>query len=184
MDKNNKITIALIGDEKTGKTTFHKYLTDQFENFNFDLYQETTGACYGAKELIYNNKKYLLNLWDTSGALKYRSLIKFFIKDADIIFIFYDYSNRQIYVTAKELLEFAKDICEKIEITFILIANKYHINKNTKDDDEIIPDEEALEFAQENNMPFAHLSVSEKFSNGVNDIFRKVFKEYFKKKNV
>ena len=41
-----------------------------------------------------------------------------------------------------------------------------------------------LEFASNNNMPFAHISIVEKYGNGINELFNKALKEYFKRKKL
>ena len=58
-----------------------------------------------------------------------------------------------------------------------LIRNKYD---NTYRNE--ISDEEALEFADENNMLFFHLSLHEKNETGVKELFETILNEYFRRK--
>ncbi len=50
--------------------------------------------------------------------------------------------------------------------------------------DNIIDDEEVLEFAEKNKLIYSHISILEKYSQGVNELFKKVLNEYLKIKNV
>ena len=63
---------------------------------------------------------------------------------------------------------------------YVLISNIYDLNFSSNEKEDIISEEEILEFAEENNLIFAHLSILEKYSQGVNELFQKVFKEYLK----
>ena len=42
----------------------------------------------------------------------------------------------------------------------------------------IISDEEALEFAEENGLLFCHLSMFDKYENGINELMIKILKKY------
>ena len=66
---------------------------------------------------------------------------------------------------------------QKKNTIFALIRNKYD---NTRK--EAISDEEALEFADLNNMLFFHLSLHEKNETGIKELFEKVLNEYFKRR--
>ena len=46
---------------------------------------------------------------------------------------------------------------------------------------DIVNEEEVLDFVGIYNIPYAHISIKEKYSNGVNELLNKAFKEYVKK---
>ena len=54
--KQDQIKLVFIGDIKTGKTTFSKYLIDGYKSINFEEYNESNGASYAAKTLVSNNQ--------------------------------------------------------------------------------------------------------------------------------
>ena len=68
-----------------------------------------------------------------------------------------------------------------------LIRNKYDIKAN-KDNNNIVSDEEALEFADANNIIFRHISSIEKYENGIIKLFElildKVLDEEKKKPSI
>ena len=130
----------------------------------------------------YNNKKYLLEIWDTAGLKKYLALVKFFFRDAEIIFVFFSCGNKESFETAKTLVESVKADCNNKNVAIILVGNKYDLNLSKKNSRYLFCDEEEiLSFASENDIPFTHLSIKEKYSNGVNELLNKAFKEYVNK---
>ena len=81
----------------------------------------------------------------------------------------------------KKIFNRVKNFCLIKEVVYVLVSSKYDLYINTKENIEKIS-EEALEFASNNNMPFAHISIVEKYCNGINELFDKALKEYYKRK--
>ena len=52
--------------------------------------QATVGVDFMTKRLKYKNVNYKLELWDTAGQEKYRSLVKGYLKGADVCVFVYD----------------------------------------------------------------------------------------------
>ena len=180
-DSEILIKIVLLGYEKTGKTKFCEYLDGKNNEINFSEYISTSGASYFSKSIIYNNNLYNFDIWDTSGQEKYESLTKFFFRNASIVLIFFNYNNKKSFTKAKYLLNSVKEYTDMSDVIYVLIGNKYHEEINPDDDNEMVNEEEVLEFIEQNNLIFGHLSISEKYSNGVNELFKKVVREYSKK---
>ena len=81
-EKNNGIKIILVGDSGTGKTN----LITVAAGFEFNSNTLTTTSCsYIQKIIKKGDKEYKVNLWDTIGQEKYRSLTKIFLKDSKIV---------------------------------------------------------------------------------------------------
>jgi small GTP-binding protein len=65
-----------------GKTNMINILSGrQFQTSNLS----TTSSSYVEKKMNIDNKKYNLQIWDTAGQEKFRSLTKIFIKDSKIV---------------------------------------------------------------------------------------------------
>ena len=185
MDKEFYIKIVLVGQDNTGKTIFCQNLLNGYdENLFLKEYISTNGGSYMGKKLIYKNKIFNLDIWDTAGQEKYLSLIKFFFKGAGIVFIFYNSYNIFSFNKAKDLFYYVKENTEKNKCVYALVANKYDLSQNSKEDCNILSEEEVLEFAEENNLIFSHLSILEKYSNGVNELLKKALDEYIEIKNL
>lgn len=85
--------VVLIGETGVGKTA----IISRFIRDTFNKGQEpSTMASYTSKEIIIKefNRKLKLDIWDTAGQEKYRSLTKFFYKDAAIAILVYDITRK------------------------------------------------------------------------------------------
>ena len=78
----------------------------------------------------------------------------------------------------KKIFNRVKNCCLIKEVVYVLVSSKYDLSKNIQK----VSEEEALEFASNNNMLFAHISIAEKYENGINELIDKALKEYFKRK--
>ena len=179
------IKIPIIGKDMTGKTIFLSINNNNFSyNKKFDAeYLQTVGAFYFRKEKVINNFEFVLDFWDTAGHEKFKVLTKIFYKDADIILMFYNSLDKNSFKMIKEHFRNIKAYSFKDPIC-ALISSKYDLNVKSNEYKDIITDEEALEFTDENNIIFFHLSNFEKYENGVNNIITSVLKEYIKRKNL
>ena len=180
MENGKRIKLVLIGPSGTGKTIFIQNLKEDYDKLNFKNNYSTSGAAFAKLDLIYNNTVFIIDIWDTSGQEKYTPLLPIFTNDSDIIFVFYDCSYKKSFERAKFLFELAKSKNNNKNCIYALIGNLYDLNFSSNTKDDIISDEEVLEFAEKNNLIFAHLSIFEKYSQGVIELFKKVFKEYLK----
>ena len=53
----------------------------------------TIGIDFLVKNIIYKNKSYRLQLWDTAGQQRFRSLIPSYLKDSHLCILVYDLAN-------------------------------------------------------------------------------------------
>ncbi len=82
----------------------------------------------------------------------------------------------------KKIFNRVKNFCLIKEVVYVLVSSKYDLYINSEENNDKVSEEEALEFASNNNMLFAHISVAEKYENGINELIDKALKEYFKRK--
>ena len=155
--------IVLVGDSGVGKTC----LISRFITGNFDANVNTTnGASYASKTVEFPQfkKSLVLDIWDTAGQEKYRSLTKFFYKDALMVIMVYDITRRESYDNVKNY--WYKEIQENGEKNVVLgIAG----NKSDLYENEAVPDKEAREFAKSINAIFALTSAQN--NSGVRKLF-------------
>ena len=103
----DSIKIILIGDSGAGKTN----LITVAAGYEFNSNSLTTRACsYIQKKYTINNSEYKVNVWDTIGQEKYRSLTKIFVKESKIVIFVYDITNRNSF----ESLPFWKKIVDEL----------------------------------------------------------------------
>ena len=116
-NKGDNVKVALLGSSGVGKTCIIKRYTED----SFDENSVTTaGASYSQKILNVEGKSIQLDLWDTAGQEKYRSLGRRFYKDAYIICLVYDITNATTFEELKnnwykDLKEFVENDEEQIE---------------------------------------------------------------------
>ena len=177
-DNFKLIKLVIAGSAKTGKTTLNEYLQDR--ELNFENYLPTIGIDFGKKIILYKKNLYKLQIWDTSGQTRYQAITNAYMKKVSILLAFFNYNDRKTFDYAKSL--FAK--VENEKPVFVLIGAKYDLKNNTDKKDNIVNEEEVLEFAKEKNVLCAHLSLLEKNSNGVIELAKKVFDEYIIRKKI
>ena len=177
MNENPELLkIVLAGSAKTGKTNFSEYASDI--KIDFQNYSPTIGVEFKLIFLLYRKKIYKLQIWDTSGQDRFQTITKCYFRGTNIFLVFFNYNDRSSFDFAKTIFDNKKD--EKQ--VFVLIGTKYDLKINKDKEDNIINEEEVLEYAKEKNALYAHLSLLEKYSNGVIEIVKKAFNEYIKRK--
>ena len=102
------------------------------------------------------------------------------MKNAHIFLIFFNYNDRNTFEYAKTLF----DNRENEKQVFVLIGAKYDLKIEKDKMDNIVNEEEVLEYAKEKNALYAHLSLLQKYSNGVIELVKKSFDEYINRKNI
>ena len=146
-----------------------RFISGQFDaNVN-----STNGASYASKKVEYPElgKSLVLDIWDTAGQEKYKSLTKFFYKDAAMVVLVYDITRRESYDNLKNF--WYKEIKEHGEKDIILgIAG----NKSDLYDDEAVPEKEAREFAESVGAIFTLTSAQN--NSGVNKLFENIGKKF------
>ena len=155
---DNKITIKLIilGDSGVGKSSIiQRYYSDSF-NENLQI---TLKANFLEKEVIINNQKITLELWDTAGQEKYRSLTQIFVKNSKIIIFAYSVTSLKSF----ESLNFWYDFVQKeIRQNTILglAGNKTDLIFENNYEEEV-SEEKGKEFADKIGASFALVSAKE-----------------------
>ena len=135
---------------------------------NTSKYEETVGFEFITKYAKLNNKNIKLYMWDSSGNEIYKDLLHNLYKNAEAFLIIYDYNDRYSFERAK--FYFHDVEMKQKDILYFLIRIRYELkNKENKD---FVSDEEALEFANEKNAYFCHISVFEKYETGIYELFK------------
>ena len=177
MENEIRIRIIVIGDVFTGKTTFLKYLNNEnLEKYEYEMYQMTYNPSVLTKKFIYKNRIFLIDIFDTPGFEKFRRSLRLIMKDSGVILFFYNSLDKESFEIVNDFLNMSKEYCNNTPI-FVLICNKYELNMDKKAKN-IIKDEEVLRYAEENKLLFSHLSIFDKYENGINELFTKIFDKY------
>ena len=174
----------IVGKEKTGKSIFAQRLiinnnNKEFFQLDYLKYIPTIGANFLMKSIKVNNKIFKFNIFDTSGDDKYANILNIFFKEANAILLFYDAFNRNSFEKVKDIYYQNRNIPNCI---FALIRTKYELTIQSHNND-YVSDEEAMEYADKNNMLFAHISSFEKYDNGIEKLLNLIVIEYLCRNN-
>lgn len=122
--------LVLIGDPSVGKTS----IVSRFAYKRFTTHLcSTIGASFVSYILNIDDNKVRLNIWDTAGQEKFRSMVSMYYRDADYCLIVFDitkYNVDNINYWIDEYLNKTANPNPK----FVLVANKCDLNSHLNKD--------------------------------------------------
>ena len=156
------LKILLVGDSAVGKTTLIlKYVDGKFS----DSHITTIGVEYKDKEITVNDRKINLQIWDTSGQERYRSITKNFYRNAHGILFVFDVTNQTSFDHLKDWLNSSNE-CD-IDFKKIIVGNKIDLNGR-------VVNKETMEFFAEKNQIKKSYETSAKDGTNVDLIFKEM----------
>ena len=164
------LKLLLLGDTSVGKTSI---LTNYNENkFDKDTIG-TIGVEYVYKTITYKNMKIKLQLWDTSGEERFRTITKNFYRNADVLFLVFDLTRED---TFNNIINWLSDVKEyNPDLKILLLGNKLDLINERK-----ISTERATNFATKHNLQY--LEVSAKDGTNIQKSFEALINLIFKDK--
>ena len=166
-----ELKVILLGECGVGKTNIIlRFLKDEFDEDSIT----TTGSSYIMKIINKDNIKYRLNIWDTAGQEKYRSLTKMFLQDASIIILVYSITDEESFQYLDYWYKTIMDNCSS-DIVIAVAGNKYDLYY-----EERVSEEKATKFAKDKNAIFKLVSAKDN-KPGIDELFDIVLDEYIKK---
>lgn len=117
--------VIFIGNPYVGKTSIiQRYVTKKFN----DKYNASVGIAYQRIKVKVNSTSLVkLNLWDTAGTEKYKSVTKTYFKGADAVLFVYDITDEQSFTVLPSWMTTVNEECEEGYLSYI-IANKTDLN--------------------------------------------------------
>ena len=162
-----KYKLILLGDQGVGKSCIlNRFLNDTF----IEDYQATIGLDFQSKNIQIENQDIHLLLYDTAGQEKFRSLIPMYTRDANIILLVYDISNKDTFNHLPDWIRDLTNVNIK-EVIFVIVANKIDLNAQRA-----VTLEEGQKFAEEHDFLFQEISA--KTGVGFSELF---YKKLFEK---
>ena len=126
MDRELKMKIVVMGLCGAGMTNIvNRYALGRYDDCSY----ATTGSNYARKIIKIKNEPVVLDIWDTPGSEKYRSLVKFFYKDTDALILVYDitwgerFKEFKSYVTYDVLKNAPPEVSKKKSIYNFKFSN-------------------------------------------------------------
>ena len=176
-EEKEPIKIILLGDSGVGKTNIiSRYLKDEFNKNT----ASTIGTTFGIKELVRNNIKYNLNIWDTTGQEIYRSVTKLFIQNSKIAILVYSVNNKDSFESLDYWYKSIFEICDK-NVVLAIAANKTDLFVQEEEDEKgFVPEDDGQKYAEEKKAIFK--SVSAKIDKkGIDLLFDQCLDAYIQK---
>ena len=167
LEEEEEIKVILVGEMGTGKTSLIN--TAIGLNFQEKLASTTTNSIMN-KTMTINGKTYSVNLWDTIGQEKYRSLTKIFLKGAKIVIFVYDITNIQSFKELDYWFDSTKEIINE-KIVMGIVGNKSDLFLK-----EEVKESDARQLAKQKGFDFALTSA--KNSTMFCEFLEKLLKKY------
>ncbi|MCQ2818353.1 MAG: GTP-binding protein [archaeon] len=167
-EEDTSCKVVLMGESGVGKTSIiSQYIDNEFS----DNLMPTTGATYSSKTLKLNGHTLSLEIWDTIGQEKYRSLTNLFYKEAAIAILVYDITRKETFEEIKGywLEQVKENAPEKCILAICGNKNDLYLNEQ-------VPEKEASEYASQNGASF--FLTSAKDYSSVEKIFVEMSKRY------
>ena len=143
------IKLLLLGDSCVGKSNFiYRFINNEFKGQHLT----SSGIELKSTELIINNKKLHLQLWDTAGQEKYRSVTKTLFSKVQGFIAMFDLTKEETFVDIKSWIELIKEECGN-HIPILLVGNKSDLK-----DQQFIPEEMIKKYTEDQNLEYIQTS--------------------------
>ena len=157
------LKILVIGDSSVGKTSLLlKYIDDYFSETQIS----TIGVEYKEKVITLNNRKIGLQIWDTSGQERFRSITQNFYRGADGILFVFDVTNKESFDNIKMWLNEPQVV--ELNSQKILVGNKIDLEEQR-----VISKEKMEDLGAKNNN-LVSFETSAKTGENVEKVFTKI----------
>ncbi len=175
MGEPEKIKVLTLGNGDVGKSSFiTRYTEDKF----LETYLLTTGFDVKTKDIVLNDKKYKIALYDTAGQERYRAMAYNVIKNADGIILMFSVTSQSSFDSISEWMKNIRNMKPK-EFPVILLGNKIDLEENR-----VISKKEGEELAQKYELSFYETSnkTGENIEKSCLDVINKIIIEKEKEK--
>ena len=141
--------IILVGSAKVGKSSVLLRFTD---NTFKKEYQPTIGVEFGTKVVEADGKKYKLQLWDTAGDERFRSITSAYYRGSNAIVLIFNIADKKSF---DEIDKFIKDTRVQANETtgFMMVGNFCD-----KENERTVTYQEAMDKANSFGIPYMEIS--------------------------
>lgn len=144
------VKLILAGDSNVGKTCIVNMFCDH-QYLDYDL--ATTGVEFCVKIITLDDRKIKLQIWDTSGQERFKSITTPYFRNAHGIILVFDLTNRKSFQNLEKWLN---------EIVFLMSDSNYKIilagNKSDDKFNRHVFDHEIKNFSERNKLPYIEVS--------------------------
>ena len=160
----NLIKILILGDQAVGKTSI--LLRYSKSNFS-EILLPTLGVDFKQKEVFHKGQSYYLQIWDSAGQERFRSVTRTYYKKASAVILAYDCTNMQSFQNIQQWLGQMKSEVD-LNAPVVLISTK---NDLVEEVDSNLGKKLAKE------MDVAFFKTSAKDGGGVDEMFKFILEQ-------
>jgi small GTP-binding protein len=171
------VKVVVIGDVNVGKTNIiHRLMGEEFREM-----ESTVGVefAYLTKDNIDEEdpkKSLAIQIWDTSGAERYRAITTSHIRNSDGAYIVYDVTNQTSFSNLPFWYNLIKEATDN-DIVIYLIGNKIDL---IYEQGRMVNKSLAVNFVREYNLQ-GYAECSAKTNENVEEIFQSFYKTLYKR---
>ena len=168
-----KFKIIILGDTCVGKSCI---LMRFVKNSMLHNHLSTIGIDSSTKTINTERGKAILQIWDTAGQDKFRSISQSYIRNGDAIILVYDVTSDETFQHVTTWMDAIHNMAKK-DIPIILVGNKIDMESERR-----ITTEEGQKLAERYNLLFKEVSAMT--GDGIADAFTMLTMEIFDKQGI
>ena len=164
--------VLLLGDSGVGKSSLILRYTE--ETFNSKLVN-SIGVDFKMKKREIDDKVIKVQIWDTAGHERFRSITYSYYRGANAIIIVFDLSDKKSFISITEWLKQIEKHAKENVFKF-LVGNKSDLVEQRK-----VSYDEAKQYADEHELPYIETSAKEGIN--INELFDSSIKSFLNNSN-
>ncbi len=165
--------ILLLGDSGVGKSSIILRYTEN--EFNASLVN-SIGVDFKSKDIELNNQKIKIQIWDTAGHERFKSITTSYYRGANAIVIVYDITERETFEHIEKWLNEIEKYAKENVLKF-LVGNKIDLNDNRS-----VSYDEGKNISEKYGIMFFETSAKDNID--INELFEKSTLTYLNKYNL
>jgi Ras-related protein Rab-8A len=155
-----QVKLLTIGDSGVGKTNLLIRFTDESFSPSFIT---TIGIDFRSKFSLIDGRRIKINIWDTAGQDRFKTITQAYYKGADGVMLVYDVTDEKSFLSIKSWMKSLDNYADD-SIKKILVANKCDLVKDRK-----VASSRGIDLAKEYGIPYFECSA--KSGEGVAEAF-------------
>ena len=167
------IKLLVLGDIKVGKSSFiYRFIYDKFNPNQM----QTSELELKTADIIVDKKNIRVQLWDTVGQEKYKSITKNILLRVQGIILMFDITNKETYKNIKMWTNLIKEECGH-KMPILMVGNKIDL-----EEERFIKKEDAKAFFKKKKFKYVETSCKE--GTNVKKAITRICKIIIESKNV